>query len=202
MMPQRAPSPKATAHAQSQRERILDAAQRCFIEQGFHAGTMAHIARTAGMSAGLIYRYFENKDAVVLAIIDRELQRRRGRIAKLHASDDLAAALIEAFQDLQSREPGMVNAALFLEMTAEATRVPRIAAALEAADRLTRQDFQAWLARDRSQGGLGLSPDRAETSALLMQIVVEGLAVRSAREPGLDCARLRQALAPIVQRLE
>ena len=201
MSAERAPSPKSAAHAEAQRARILDAAQKCFVEQGFHAGTMANIAETAGMSAGLIYRYFESKDAIVLAIIDRELQRRRARIAALHGSTDLAEGLIEVFRDLRSVTPGEANAALFLEMSAEGTRVPRIAAALETADRVTREEFQGWLARARAEGGLGLDPLRAANAALLMQIVFEGLAVRSAREPGLDCARLRQALAPIVEGL-
>ena len=63
--------PRAAARADLQRARILDAAQRCFVESGFHAATMAKIAETAGMSAGLIYRYFESKNAIVLAIIER-----------------------------------------------------------------------------------------------------------------------------------
>lgn len=201
MSAERASSPRSAAHAEAQRGRILDAAQECFIGQGFHAATMAHIAETAGMSAGLIYRYFESKDAVVLAIIERELRRRRARIAALRGADDLAEGLVAAFRDLQSCEPGTANAALFLEMSAEATRVPRIAAALEASDRLTRADLQAWLARGRAEGGLGLGAGEAANAALLMQIVVEGLAVRSAREPGLDCKRLRQALAPVLERL-
>jgi AcrR family transcriptional regulator len=200
--PERAPAPRSAAHAEAQRERILDAAQKRFIEQGFHAATMADIAETAAMSAGLIYRYFEGKDAIVLAIIDRELQRRRARIAALHASDDLVEGLVEAFRELRGNEADPFNAALFLEMSAEATRVPRIAQAMEAADRITRDEFVAWLARPRDAGGYGLPRAEAEAAALRVQIIVEGLAVRSAREPGLDCGRLRQALAPVFRRLE
>ena len=62
------PAPVATRAAR-QRERILEAAEKCFIESGFHAASMAHIADTAGISAGLIYRYFESKSAIVRAII-------------------------------------------------------------------------------------------------------------------------------------
>jgi AcrR family transcriptional regulator len=200
--PERAPAPRSAAHAEAQRERILDAAQKRFIEQGFHAATMADIAETASMSAGLIYRYFEGKDAIVLAIIDRELQRRRARIAALHSSADFVDGLVEAFRELRGNETDPFNAALFLEMSAEATRVPRIAQAMEAADRITRDEFVDWLARPREAGGYGLARPKAEIAALRIQIIVEGLAVRSAREPGLDCARLRQALAPVFQRLE
>ena len=41
---------------------------------GFHAASMAHIAQTADMSAGLIYRYFASKAAIVKAIIERHLE--------------------------------------------------------------------------------------------------------------------------------
>ena len=59
---------KDTPRAEVQRERILCAAQKCFIEHGFHAASMANIAAAAQMSAGLMYRYFENKSAIVRAI--------------------------------------------------------------------------------------------------------------------------------------
>jgi len=39
MSRERAPSEKSAAHAESQRGRILDAAQRCFIADGFNAAT-------------------------------------------------------------------------------------------------------------------------------------------------------------------
>ena len=39
------------------RQRILDAAQKCFAHQGFHGATMSTIAETAGISAGLAYRF-------------------------------------------------------------------------------------------------------------------------------------------------
>lgn len=185
---------KSAEHAQSQRTRILDAAQKCFVESGFHAATMATIADTAQVSAGLIYRYFPGKDAIVLAIIERELQVRRARIATLQSPEELAARLVETFRELRANEPGILNAVLYLEMSAEATRAPKIAAAIRESDRETRDGFRAWLARDPGEGGLGLAPRDADAQALLMQLLVEGMAVRAAREPGLAAAKLRPAL--------
>lgn len=54
----------ALPRAEKQRQRILAAARRCFVERGFHAASMATIADTAEMSQGLIYRYFESKNAI------------------------------------------------------------------------------------------------------------------------------------------
>ena len=193
--------PRIAARADAQRARILDAAKHCFIEEGFHAAPMARIAERAGMSAGLLYRYFDNKNAIVLAIIDRELELRRARIAGLRPGMDYAARLLELFREFQSGQAEGTNAALFLETSAEATRVPEIAQAAAHIDRLSRDEFQQWLARPRREGGVGLAAKDAEAFALLLTLVVDGLAVRATREPALDAARLKRALAPVLAAL-
>jgi AcrR family transcriptional regulator len=62
-------------------------ALKCFIEHGFHAASMANIAEAAQMSAGLMYRYFDNKNAIVLAIVERQLEEKRAGIRQLHSSE-------------------------------------------------------------------------------------------------------------------
>src|SRR5690606_40064469 len=79
---------RARERAEAQRDRILDAAAQGFIGHGFHAATIANIAVAAQVSAGLIYRYFENKNAIVLAIIERQLRRARRNIADLQTGID------------------------------------------------------------------------------------------------------------------
>ena len=190
--------PRIAGHADAQRARILDAAQKRFIEQGFHAATIADIAATAGMSAGLLYRYFQNKNAIVLAIIERDLEHRHNRIATLEPGMDYAAGLVQVFRDFQSAHDHGMHAALLLETSAEATRVPAIREAASDTDRETREAFAEWLG---GSGDKRLAPRQAQAHALLLQIVVDGLAVRSAREPDLDSAKLRKALAPIVDLL-
>jgi len=48
--------------AAAHRHSICDAAIHVFAEKGFHNTTLENIARAAGVSVGLIYRYFENKE--------------------------------------------------------------------------------------------------------------------------------------------
>ena len=55
---------------EDRREQILDAAMRVFAEKGFARTTNKDIAREAGITAGLIYHYFESKEAVFKAIIE------------------------------------------------------------------------------------------------------------------------------------
>lgn len=192
------PTVKAEARSQAQRERILAAAQACFVERGFHAASMANIAETAEMSAGLIYRYFENKSAIILAIIERQLNVARSKIAQLRNSTDLVAAIIESHAADQRRDPEAMNSALFLEMSAEATRDPQIGAALSAFDATIRTDLADWLARSEAQGGHGLPPGIATARALMLVCLIEGLKVREAREPLLDSSLVAEGLQALL----
>jgi AcrR family transcriptional regulator len=192
---------KPGTRADAQRDRILCAALKCFIEHGFHAASMASIAEAAQMSAGLMYRYFANKNAIVLAIIERQLEEKRCVIRQLHSSTDMVARLLQTFERWRSRDPQVMSAALFLEMSAEATRNPQVAEALRSSDAVTRAEFQQWLARSPGEGGLGLPEGTAASRALLLQCVVEGLALRAAREPDLHPDQLRSALDDLFARL-
>lgn len=57
------------------RDEIVRAALELIAEQGFHGSPMAELAKRAGVGAGTIYRYFENKD-VLIAELYGELEER------------------------------------------------------------------------------------------------------------------------------
>lgn len=64
--PDTAPSRATGAAApQGKRRDILEAALELFVERGFHGTAVPAVARLAGVGAGTIYRYFENKEALV-----------------------------------------------------------------------------------------------------------------------------------------
>lgn len=185
-----------TARVEAQRKRILDAAQHCFIEHGFHGASMANIAETAGMSAGLIYRYFENKSAIILAIVEEQLVLLREEIS-LNDRPELPQLMADNYARNCGARRGM-NAALLLEISAEATRDPQIAQALDDYDVAVRQALCAWLSRDRRQGGQGLSEEVAPRRELVLQCLFEGLKLRETREPGLDRGLLLAALQEVI----
>lgn len=192
---------RAGSRADAQRDRILCAALKCFVEQGFHAASMASIADAAQMSVGLIYRYFENKQAIVLAIVERQLEDNRTLIRQLQSSAQFTEDMVNAYAQWCAGGPGSMSVPLFLEMSAEATRNPEIAAALRRSDALTRVEFQDWLCRSREQGGMGMPADLAATRTLSIRFIVEGMALRAAREPGLDPDELRSALQDVLGHL-
>ena len=189
-----------SAHVQAQRERIMGAAERCFFQYGFHAATMDSIARSAGMSPGLIYRYFRSKQELVRAIIDRQLTEARDDIRRLSSSADLVAGIVDAFEKWKSENARAMNSALFLEMTAETARDRDIAAAVRGADEFIREELHAFLTRN--QRGNGARAQRAARARLIvLQSLIEGLVIRAIREPTLDRKTLRTALEKFIPHL-
>ncbi len=73
----------------ARREQIVGAATRVFAEKGFRRATTREVARAAGVSEGTIYNYFEDKDALLLAILDRlnETERRAADFEEGMATD-------------------------------------------------------------------------------------------------------------------
>lgn len=57
------------------RDEIVRAALELIAEHGFHGAPMALIADRAGVGAGTIYRYFENKEVMIIELF-RELEER------------------------------------------------------------------------------------------------------------------------------
>ena len=185
---------KISERAQVQRERILNAAHDCFVKHGFHAASMAMLADAAGMSPGLIYRYFDSKNAIILAIIELQLENSRANIRSLHCAPDFTAAAFETFNRWRTNDPRLMNAALLLEISAEAPRNPALAAALRANDQAIREELANWLAASVADGGKGLPPGLARIRAITLQIFMEGLAMRALREPDLSQEALKAVL--------
>src|SRR5215470_16806287 len=75
---------------------ILDAALVCFAKHGFHQASMHDISAEAGISVGLIYRYFENKEAVISAMADRH----KKEIGEVLERARQAPTLLETFEIL------------------------------------------------------------------------------------------------------
>ncbi len=52
------------------RQQILDVSVRLFADKGFHASSISMIAKEAGISKGLMYNYFDSKEALLQEIMD------------------------------------------------------------------------------------------------------------------------------------
>ena len=112
---------------QDRREQIMQAAMACFAKRGFHQTSMHDISAEAGISVGLIYRYFENKEAVISAMADRHKQE----IGEVLERARQAPTLLESLEILFTAhccesEPRVVSA-FVVDLYAEASRSPRVA---------------------------------------------------------------------------
>lgn len=62
-------------------ERLLMSAMGCFAEQGYSAVTVRKIAARAGLSVGVLYQHYPNKDALLLAAFERSMEHVRASFA-------------------------------------------------------------------------------------------------------------------------
>jgi AcrR family transcriptional regulator len=81
------------------RERILAAAAELAARRGFHTIGMADIGAEAGIVGSGVYRHFGSKDAILVALLDRVMDRLQQGAARILATapDDATAlsALVE-----------------------------------------------------------------------------------------------------------
>ncbi|HEX5276097.1 MAG TPA: helix-turn-helix domain-containing protein [Fluviicoccus sp.] len=56
---------------QSKQDEIVAVARRLFLQEGYEAASMARVAREAGVAANTLYWYFADKDALLIAVLNR-----------------------------------------------------------------------------------------------------------------------------------
>ena len=59
------------------KQKILASAADLVARQGYHAASMADIGSAAGVTGSAIYRHFDSKSAVLVALFDRVIDRLR-----------------------------------------------------------------------------------------------------------------------------
>jgi TetR/AcrR family transcriptional repressor of mexJK operon len=93
------------------RRRILDTAKELFLERGFNGATTEEIARVARVSKATLYKLFPDKDALLMAIVERGHGRVFTSLDRLPSAADHRRALIDfALEVLRSAtSPAMVQ---------------------------------------------------------------------------------------------
>ena len=184
------------ARAQMQRNRILDAAQKCFSERGFHGAGMALIADTAQMSPGLIYRYFDGKSHIIRGIVEQQLDLMAAEMQRPNRDAGTLAQLLFDSYYPAARRAGQpwLDSGLVMEISAEAARDRVIGEALREFDETVQSRVEDWMRKPLEQNGLGLPESEIATRALMLRLIIDGLKMRQPRQPDLDPALLRRCL--------
>ena len=113
--------------ALDRRSQILDAAVVCFAKHGFHQASMHDISAEAGISVGLIYRYFENKEAVIAAMADRHKKEIQEVLERAREAPTLLESLEILFTAHCCENSPKVLSAFVVDLYAEASRNPQVA---------------------------------------------------------------------------
>lgn len=114
-------------------DRILDAAEKVFVERGVSAAGMGQIAEAAGCSRGTLYRYFQDRHQLHVAYVDRAalqiVERVRQRVGRVRDPQRrLVEFILESVREVRRNpataawfEPGVSGLAARMGRSSEVT---------------------------------------------------------------------------------
>ncbi|MEW9855595.1 TetR/AcrR family transcriptional regulator [Novosphingobium sp. M1R2S20] len=183
---------------EARQEQVLNAAAICFLAEGFNGASMSRIAAEAKMSVGHIYQYFENKEAIIIALCERrfsEFEQLLVDVERKHHEN--AASLAEAWisQFTWWLEP--TRAPLTLEIMSEAGRNPKVAHVVAKIDRKFRDIMRGSLLP--LAGPISNGEVEARLEAIVM--LAHGMTSRMTADPAADPRNLLSALSLTVHKL-
>ncbi|MCA9534731.1 MAG: TetR/AcrR family transcriptional regulator [Myxococcales bacterium] len=128
------PRPSNTAERRAQ---IIEGLLNVIAEGGYEGATIASIAKSAGLGSGLVHYHFANKQAILLALVERIVGLIEARYAhRLGAAGEDPSARLRAYIDAHlalgdDAEPRAVAA--WVVVGAEALRQPEVGVVYRAA---------------------------------------------------------------------
>jgi AcrR family transcriptional regulator len=165
-------------------EGLISAAERLFVERGFHASTVDEIALEAGFTKGAVYSNFESKEDLFFAVYERRAERALAEIDEVLGENGPAAGLEHLASDAARRRGGAEDGwlAVFFEFWAHVVRRP------ELRDRFARIHSRALEpmagAVERFAGERGISiPVGAHSLNVAMNAMVLGLSLERLTQP-------------------
>jgi len=168
----------------ARREHILDAAEQCFARAGFHRTTMHDICKEAAVSPGALYVYFDNKEALIAGIAERDRADFAERLAALAAAPDFLEALEELGEHYFVHEPAYKRL-MCIEIGLESTRNPRVGAIFRDVDSFVVSGFEKLFQRLKDEGRI--APDlEIPVLARVFSVIGDGLFWRRAVDPAFD----------------
>lgn len=194
------PEDSAKKACLDRRHQVLDAASDCFCTLGFHGASIATISKCAGMSAGHIYHYFENKEAIIAAIVERDLNEVLSVFEQIgNAEDVLEAFLSRTAQGIDAKLDRR-RSALKVEVFAEAGRNPKVEEMLQRVDRLVSAKILSVIQSARRDLP-ALSDAELRARVEVLGALFHGLMLRSLCNRDIDRAELLHALEPTIRAL-
>jgi len=177
---------------------ILDAAVACFAKRGFHQASMHDISTEAGISVGLIYRYFQNKEAVISAMADRHKKQIHEILERARQASNLREALETLFTAHCGETEPQVTAAFVVDLFAEASRNPHVAELVSDVCQTSMDGVTDLIARSPEGKASDLTP---REMAELIFAVNDGMLLRGVLRVGRTAAESRERQLEVVRNL-
>jgi len=166
------------------RERLLGAARTVFARRGYHGASVEEIAAEAGYSTGALYSNFDGKQALFLALLDREIDEHAREIEEAVRERDTVAERARGgaarWMAMIEREPELQL--LFMEFWAYAGRDPKVRRQVAASFARAR----AVLTRLISDGARDFELELelpAEQLAIAIDALADGIARQKMADP-------------------
>ncbi len=168
----------APTGTEAARARLVDAAEACLDRTGLAKTSLEDVAAEAQVSRATIYRYFTNRDELLLAVLLRELDRSYDHdldplVAGATTLDTMAAAIVDASAHLLTAIRANPKLQIFLSRDGAAT----IAGASVALFRAFADDLAPYLAAAQAAGLLRAELDLAEASEWILRGILSLLTV-------------------------
>ena len=119
--------PPQTDIAPDRQSQILRAAMVCFAKCGFHQTSMHDISEEAGISVGLIYRYFPSKEAVIAALAEQHKIELQELLERARSAPTLLDSLEILLTAHCCEDQPQMHCAFVVDLFAEAGRNESIA---------------------------------------------------------------------------
>src|SRR6266700_483542 len=193
--------PQIDSSNADRRVQILEAALVCFAKRGFHQASMHDISAEAGISVGLIYRYFENKDAVISAMADRHKKEIHEVLERAQQAPTLLESLEILFTAHCCEDAPQLVSAFVVDLYAEASRNPRVADLVRDVLQTAMNGVTDLIARspEAESGAHGLKPHEL---AELIFAVSRGMLMRDVLQPqAMTAAERRTRQLEVTRRL-
>lgn len=169
---------------------ILEAAAECFTEQGFHQTGMKEICKKAELSAGSVYHYFDNKDAIIEAIATEFSSDTESFIKILKKNKNFTNGFIKATKArLKETQKYIKYGRLVVEIYAESFRNKKVKEILQLLDDEAVMALKSHIKQAISTGQV-TSKHEPEMLAHLLIALIEGLEDRILQYPEIKLAKL------------
>jgi AcrR family transcriptional regulator len=177
---------------------ILDAAVACFAKRGFHQASMHDISAEAGISVGLIYRYFQNKEAVIAAMANRHKKQIQEILERARQAPNLRESLETLFTAHCGEKEPQVTAAFVVDLFAEASRNTRVAELVNDVCETAMNGVTELITRSPEGKRSDLTP---REMAELIFAVNDGMLLRGVLKVGRPAAESRERQLEVVRNL-